>query len=160
MSDDFDSKLSLYLRSEKALFTLALREKARQAVYVIFALMALLATLVLCNIGLFYTLLDYISPQLCAFVLAGINILISVIMIIISAKKKTTGEVDALIEIRDFAKTEVADELQKSKKEIAEMGSSVKNVADDVNAILSGTAFGIQTLLPILQRILKSKKNE
>jgi hypothetical protein len=159
MNSNFDAKLNLYVRAERAMLTLTLREKKRQMVYITCALLALLTTLILLNIGAFYTLLTYLSPQLSAFALAGLNLLIILIMLILAGKKKNTAEIEALSDIRDFAKTEVITELQVSTQNIVDMSQSIKHVADDVNAVLSGEMFGLQGLISMLHHIVKSKKS-
>jgi hypothetical protein len=159
MNDNFDAKLNLYMRAERAMLTLTLREKVRQMVYITCALLALLTTLILLNIGAFYTLLTYLSPQLSAFTLAGLNLLLILIMLMLASKKKNTAEVEALSDIRDFAKTQVMTELQASTQNIVDMSQSIKHVADDVNAVLSGEAFGLQGLISMLHRVVKPKQN-
>lgn|SRR3990167_5579403 len=153
MGDNFDDKLSLYLRSEKILLKLTLREKARQLSYYILAILTFLVALISLNIGLFYCLQNYLNPAQCAFSLASFNLIVSIVMVLIATKKKANPEMAELSEIRDFAKENVIKDLQKSKNEIVDASKNIKD-------IVSGKIFNIQSIIPILQKILNISHKE
>ena len=75
----------------------------------------------------------------------------------LSKKKKHQHDVEALRDIRDFAKAEVSHDIKLATDDVVHMGKSVKHIAHDVSSIFSGEAFGLAGLIPIIQSILKRK---
>ncbi|MDF1757053.1 MAG: hypothetical protein P1U74_01975 [Legionellaceae bacterium] len=160
MNNNFESKLNLYLRSEKALLTLLVREKSRQIVFIVLAIFALLSTLILLNVSAYYALLGYLTPQISTLVLAGANVIISIVMLLIANKKTNQVQAAGLVEVRDFAKSQVAEELLQSKNEIMAVIYSIKHVTDDVGEFFSGKLLWLESILPLISNFLSSKKSK
>nr|MCH9756694.1 hypothetical protein [Gammaproteobacteria bacterium] len=120
-------------------------------------LVALLTALIMLDIAVFFTLKTYFLTKITAFILAGANGLLFLIFILFSKRNKHQKEVEALKDIRNFAKEEVTKDLKVVKDEVVEIGHSVGHVVHDVSSVLSGEAFGLARILPILHQFLKSK---
>jgi len=158
MDGNFDNKLNLYLRSERAMLDIFVRNKLRQLFFVSLGFVALLTALIMFDIAIFFTLQSYFTTNITAFILAGSNILLFLIFLLFASRKKHQREVEALRDIRDFAKEQVGQDVKIATDEVVSMGKSVKHVAHDVSSIFSGEAFGLAGLIPIIQSILKPKK--
>ncbi|MCH9764014.1 MAG: hypothetical protein K0U24_07330 [Gammaproteobacteria bacterium] len=157
MDDNFESKLHVYIRSERALFDIFLRDKARQLFCIAIGFIALLTALVMLNISFFYALNTIFPVTITAFILAGINVFLFLISLLFSKRKRHKKEVEALKDIRDFAEEALKKDLKVVKNEAVEIGQSVGHVVRDVSSIVRGEAFGLANLLPIIRHILKNK---
>jgi hypothetical protein len=157
MDGDFDNKLNLYLRSERAMLDIFVRNKLRQLFFVSLGFVALLTALIMLDIALFFTLKTYFETNITAFILAGSNALLFLIFILFAQQKKHQQEAKALRDIRDFAREQVAQDVKIATDDVVKMGKSVKHVAHDISSIFSGEAFGLAGLVPIIQSILKRK---
>jgi len=157
MDGNFDSKLNLYLRSERAMLDIFVRNKLHQFFFISLGFVALLTALIMFDIAIFFTLKNYFSTPITAFILAGSNTLLCLIFLLFSKHKKHQREVDALRDIRDFAKEQVSSDVKIATNEMVHMGKSVKHITHDISSIFSGEAFGLAGLIPILRTILKPK---
>ncbi len=157
MDDNFESKLHVYIRSERALFDIFLRDKARQLFCIAIGFIALLTALVMLNISFFYALNTIFPVTITAFILAVINVFLFLISLLFSKRKRHKKEVEALKDIRDFAEEALKKDLKVVKNEAVEIGQSVGHVVRDVSSIVRGEAFGLANLLPIIRHILKNK---
>jgi len=157
MDGNFENKLNLYLRSERAMLDIFVRNKLRQLFFVSLGFIALLTALIMLDIALFFTLKTYFETNITAFILAGGNLLLFLIFLLFAKHKKHQQEAKALRDIRDFAKDQVAQDVKIATDDVVNMGKSVKHVAHDISSIFSGEAFGLAGLVPIIQSILKRK---
>ncbi|MDX2346592.1 MAG: hypothetical protein QNK11_06975 [Legionella sp.] len=143
MADKFDAKLQLYLRSERAMLGVFLRNQSRKYLLILIGFIALFIALILCDIGVFFVLNTYLSTPKTAFVLACAHVLLFLILMIFSKIKHHQKEVAALEDIRDFAKEEVSKDLKAAKDEVLEVGSSVGHVVHDITSIFNGELLGL-----------------
>lgn len=158
MDGNFENKLNLYLRSERAMLDIFIRNKLRQLFFISLSFVALLTALIMFDIAIFFTLQNYFATNITAFILAGSNALLFLIFILFAIQKQHQHEIKALRDIRDFAKEQVGQDVKIAADEVVHMGKSVQHVAHDVSSILRGEAFGLAGLIPIIQSILKTKK--
>jgi len=157
MNGNFDKKLNLYLRSERAMLDIFVRDQLRQLFFVSLGLIALFTALIMFDIAIFVTLQHYFTANITAFILAGIHVGLCLIFILCAKHKKNQRDIEALRDIRDFAKEQVCQDIKIATDDVIHMGKSVKNITHDVSSIFSGEAFGLAGLIPIIQRILKHK---
>lgn len=157
MDGNFESKLNLYLRSERAMLNIFVRNKLRQLFFMSLGFVALLTALIMLDIAIFFTLKNYFSTHITAFILAGSHALLFLIFLLFAKHKKHQHEADALRDIRDFAKDQVSHDVKLATSEVVKMGNSVKHVTHDISSIFSGEAFGLAGLIPIIRSILKHK---
>jgi hypothetical protein len=149
MKDAFSRQLSLYLRSERTLLNLFLRDKSRQLFFVFAGLGFLLIAVLLCDIGCFFVLKQHVSVPMTAFILAGAHGLFFLICLWFARRKKQSREAQALQTIRDFAKDEVLNDVAMVKDEALDMSRTAKS-------ILKGECFQFVRFIPILKDLLKS----
>ena len=79
MSEDFNAKMKLLIKSEKALLSLEMRKKSRQTVWVAIGLLAVLAGLVMLNVTVFLLLETHYSNLVSAAILSGLNLLVAIL---------------------------------------------------------------------------------
>jgi hypothetical protein len=149
MKDNFECKLSLYLRSERAMLDIFLRDKSRQLFFIGMGFVALFIALIFFDIALFFILKIYFSIHITAFILAGAHALFFLICLGFSKRKKQQKEVEALKDIRDFSKEEVVKDLKNAKNEVLDISHSVKSIC-------RGEFLSLARLIPILRDLLKS----
>ena len=101
---NFEKKLGLYLRSERAMLDVFVRNQVRRLFFVSLGLIALFTALMMFDIAMFFTLQHYFPTNITAFILAGSHIVLCLIFILCAKHKKHQREVEALRDIRDFAK--------------------------------------------------------
>lgn len=156
MNGNFDEKLSLYLRSERAMLDIFFRNTLRQIFFMILGFIALLTALIMLDIALFFTLQNYFKTHLTAFILSGSHVFLFFIFYLLAKHKKHQQETKALRDIRDFAKDHVTHDLKIATDEVVHVGKSVKRMTHDISSIFSSEAFGLVGLIPLIQRIIKS----
>ncbi|MDF1677135.1 MAG: hypothetical protein P1U32_00365 [Legionellaceae bacterium] len=159
MDSQFDRKLSLYMRSERAMLAVWLRRKARQLFWVLIALVACLTALILVDIGAFLTLSTYYSSKMSAFMLAGFNGVLCLVCIAFASRKGHKAEEAALKDIRDVAKDELGKDLKVVTDEVVEVGQSVGNAVHGVSTFFNGD-FGLTSLLATLHYFLKHQQEK
>ncbi len=157
MDRDFNNKLSLYLRSESAMLDIFMRNQLRQLFFMSLGFIALFTALIMLDIAMFFTLQHYFLTHITAFILTGSHVVLCLIFILCAKHKKHQREVEALRDIRDFAKEQVSHDIKIATDDVIHMGKSVKNITHDVSSIFNGEAFGLAGLIPIIQSILKRK---
>ena len=158
MCSQFESKLNVYIRSERAMLDIFVRDKLRQLFFIAIGVIALFTTLILFDIAIFFTLTTYFSTKITAFILADANAILFLMSILFSKRKKHRKEVEALKEIRDFAKEEVLKDVKVVTDEVVEVGQSVGHAVHGASSIFSGEVFSLASLLATINSLLKNKK--
>ncbi|MDF1645468.1 MAG: hypothetical protein P1U61_00595 [Legionellaceae bacterium] len=159
MKNEFDSKLNLYLRSERVMLDIFVRDKLRQLFWVSMGLVALLTALIMLDIALFFTLSPYFSIKVTAFILTGFHVFLCLLFILRSKRSKHRKEVEALRDIRDFAKDEVTKDLKVAKDEVLEVGHSVGEAVHQASSVFNGEILNLAHLLPIIRHFLKGRQS-
>ena len=158
MCKNFESKLNVYIRSERAMLDIFMRDKLRQLLLVVIGVIALFTALIMLDLSLFFTLKSHFSTEMTAFILGDANILVFVVSLLFSKRKKHRKEVEALKEIRDFAKEEVLKDVKVATDEVVEVGQSVGHVVQGASSIFNGEVFSLASLLATINTLLKNKK--
>lgn len=154
----FDKRLGLYIRSERALLDITIRNKLRQLFYLTIGFIVLLTALIMLDIGVFFSLKTHYPIHVTAFILAGSNLAIFILLLIFAKRKRYQRERVMLEEIRDYAKAEVQDELKDTAHDFMEASYSVKQFTHQISSIFSGEVLGLASLIPIIKKILHSKE--
>jgi len=161
MNTDLNTKLNLLIRSEKALFKIEIRKRARQTVFITIALLAVLITLIMLNVTVYLSLAAHYSTQLSAAILTGSNLSVAILFFVIATYQGTSSEAESLQEIRDFAWDQVATELNGVKQQVSDFGDGVKRIKNGVDSVIDRDIFGLRSIIPLIQAFstLKKKKN-
>ncbi len=158
MSEDFNAKMKLLIKSEKALLSLEMKKKSRQTIWVALGLVAVLVTLVMINITA-YLYLSATHTQLeAATILTGLNIAVAILFFVLASRQSVGAEAASIEDIRDFAWEQVSGDLDEVKQHAADLKNSVVKVKKTVDSFTTGDAFGIKKVLPIITTLIDLNK--
>ena len=158
MSEDFNAKMKLLIKSEKALLSLEMRKKSRQTVWVAVGLLAVLVSLIMLNVTVFLYLETSYSNLESAAILSGINLLAALLFFTIASRQDRGAEAESIEEIRDFAWGQISTDIDEVKQNVSEFTSSVKKVKRTVDSFTTGDAFGIKKVMPIITTLINLNK--
>jgi hypothetical protein len=160
MSEDFNAKMKLLIKSEKALLSLEMRKKSRQTVWVALALVAVLITLIMINVTVYLYLSSTHSNLEAAAILTGLNLAVAVLFFVIASRQNTGTEAASIEDIRDFAWDQVSSDLDEIKHHATDLKDSVFKVKKTVDSFTTGDAFGIKKVLPIITTLIDLNKRK
>ena len=160
MSEDFNAKIKLLVKSEKALLSLEMRKKSRQTVWIALGLVAVLVTLVMINITAYLYLSSTHTPLEAAAILTGINLLVAILFFIIASRQDRGTEAASIEDIRDFAWDQVSTDIDEVKQHATDLKNSIVKVKKTVDGFTTGDAFGIKKVLPIITTLIDLNKRK
>ena len=160
MSEDFNAKMKLLIKSEKALLNLEMRKKGRQTLWMALALLAVLTGLAMLNVTVYLLLAEYFSTLQAAAILSGLNLLVAAVFFWIASRQNLGAEAQSIEDIRDFAWEQVSTDLNEVKQNISELKQSVVKVKSSVDSFTSGGAFGFNKVLPIITTLIELNKKK
>jgi len=160
MSEDFNAKIQLLIKSEKALLSLEMRKKSRQTVWVALALVAVLVTLVMVNITVYLYFSTTHSQLEAAAILTGLNLGVAILFFVIASRQSNGPEAESIEGIRDFAWEQVSNDIDEVKQNFTEFKDSLVKVKKTVNHFTTGDAFGFKKILPIITTLIDLNKRE
>jgi hypothetical protein len=160
MSEDFNAKIKLLIKSEKALLSLEMKKKSRQTVWVALGLVAVLVTLVMVNITAYLYLAATRTPLEAAAILTGLNIAVAVLFFILASRQSVGAEAASIEDIRDFAWEQVSSDLDEVKPPANDFKNSVGKVKKTVAGFTTGDAVGIKKVLPIITTLIDLNKRK
>ena len=158
MSEEFNAKIKLLIKSEKALLSLEMKKKSRQTLWIALALVAVLVTLVMVNITAYLYLSSTHTNLEAATILTGLNIAVAVIFFVLASRQTVGAEAASIEDIRDFAWKQVSTDLDEVKQNMTEFKNSVVKVKKTVDGFTTGDAFGIKKVLPIITTLIDLNK--
>jgi len=150
MNQDLSKTIKLIVKSEKALFKLEIQKKSKQFIWVAIGIVAIFITLVMFNITIFFYLSDKYTTLVSTSVLSVINLIFTAISFYIASNNNKSAEVKSIEEIRDYAWSQIANDLDEAKSTIDEFKDSVLKAKDNL--------FGIKSLLPLITTIVEYSK--
>ena len=160
MSEDFNAKMKLLIKSEKALLSLEMRKRSRQTVWVAVALLAVLISLIMLNVTVFLYLETKYSNFESAAILSGLNIAAAALFFFVASRQDRGAEAESIEEIRDFAWGQISTDIDEVKQNVSEFTNSVKNVKRSVDSFTSGDAFGFKKVMPIINTLIALNKRK
>ena len=160
MSEDFNAKIKLLVKSEKALLSLEMRKKSRQTVWIALGLVAVLVTLVMINITAYLYLSSTHTPLEAAAILTGINLIVAILFFIIASRQDRGTEAASIEDIRDFAWDQVSTDIDEVKQHATDLKNSIVKVKKTVDGFTTGDAFGIKKVLPIITTLIDLNKRK
>jgi len=144
----FDGRLKVYMRSEKAILDIYIRNKLRTLFYTSLAFICILTALVMLDIGVFFTLTTYFTTKNTAFILAGSNLVLFILLICFARRKRYQRELQSLEAIRDVVKEDI-------EEEVFEVTQGLRQVTDHISSL-----FSIAGLAPILKKVIQTSKSK
>jgi flagellar basal body-associated protein FliL len=160
MSEDFNAKIKLLIKSEKALLSLEMKKKSKQTLWVALGLVAVLVALVMVNITAYLYLAETHTPLEAAAILTGLNIVVAVVFFMLASRQTVGAEAAAIEDIRDFAWEQVSTDINEVKQNVTEFKDSVVKVKKTVDGFTTGDAFGMKKILPIITTLIDLNKRK
>jgi hypothetical protein len=160
VNDEFNAKIKLLIKSEKALLSLEMKKKSRQTVWIALGLVAVLVTLVMINITAYLYLSSTRTPLEAAAIQTAVNIALAVLFFILASRQTLGAEAASIEDIRDFAWDQVSTDIEEVKQNVAEFKNSVVKVKKTVDGFTTGDAFGIKKVLPIITTLIDLNKRK
>lgn len=160
MQEDFNTKLNLLIKSEKALLRLEMRKRGRQSLFIAVALLAVLAALALLNVAIYLYLLTKFSPVSSAGILSGFNLMIAVIFFIVASRQDAGPESEPLEDIRDFALEQVSRDLDGVKQQVGEFTEGIRKVSGSLQSVMSRDYAAPTAMLPFIHSLLAARKKK
>ena len=160
MNQDFNTRLNLLLKSEKALFRLEMRRRSRQTLFVAIALLAVLVALAMMNLAVYFYLETRFSPMMSAAILAGLNLTVAALFLFVASRQDVGPEAESLQEIRDFAWEQVSGDIEGVKQQVSEFTDGVRRVGGNIHAAMHRDYAALVALLPFLRSLLEARKKK
>jgi choline-glycine betaine transporter len=161
MNDDFQAKIKLLVKSEKAMLNLEMRRKSRQTFWIAMALLAILVALVMLNVTVYLLLAERYSNLQAAAILSGINLLVAGIFFFIASRQNMSAESKSIEDIREFAWSQVSSDLDDVKESVNEFKQSVVKVRRSVDSFTGSSMFGgINKVMPIISTLIDLNKKK
>lgn len=160
MKEDFNAKLNLLIKSEKALFRLEMRKRGRQTLFIAVALLAVMVALSLLNVAIYLYLVTRFSPMISAGILSGFNLMVAVIFFIVAFRQDTGPESESLEEIRDFAWEQVSRDFDGVKQQIGDFTDGIRRVSGSIHSVMHRDYSALAAMLPFVQSLLVARKKK
>jgi len=158
MSEDFNAKMKLLIKSEKALLSLEMRKRSRQTVWIALAMVAVLVSLVMLNVSTYLYLSESFTNLQTAMIMTVSNIVIATLCFVIASRQTRGVEAESIEDIRDFAWEQISTDIDDVKQNVSEFKASVVKAKRSVDSFASGDAFGIKKVLPIITTLIDLNK--
>jgi len=150
MSEDFNAKMKLLIKSEKALLALEMRKKTKQTVWIALAMIAVLVALIMLNVTVFLYLETKYTNLESAFIQTVLNIVLAALFFMVASRQNRGAEAESIEEIRDFAWSQISTDIDEVKQHIGEFSSSIKKVKNSVDSFTSADPFGVKKVIPVI----------
>ena len=150
MNQDLSKTIKLIVKSEKALFKLEVRKKSKQFVWASIGIVAVFITLVMLNITIFFYLSNSYTTLVSTSILTIMNLVFTTIAFYIASSNTKSTEAKSIEEIRDYAWTQIANDIDGTRNSIDELKESILKAKDNL--------FGFKSLLPIITTLIDYSK--
>ncbi|MDA7817708.1 hypothetical protein N9A28_05925 [Sulfurimonas sp.] len=150
MNQDLSTKIKLLIKSEKALLDLEIRKKSKQAVWIAVGILSAFIALVMLNATMFLYLSNNFTTVTSAAILTMINLGFTALAFYIASTQGQDSESESIKDIRDYAWTQLANDIDETKENINEFKDSILQAKENI--------FGLKNLLPIITSIISLSK--
>ena len=159
---EFVMKLRILLRAEMTLFKAEAQRRANGYALLGLSIGCVLVALVFVNIGAFFYLTDSEVDSRAAFILAGCNLGLAFLPLLLRRRGKPGPEELMVREIRDMALAEVSMDVDKVTAEVAAVGAAVSHVKSGVSAFTGAglAGEGLKALGPLLAMVINLLKKK
>ncbi|SFZ98204.1 hypothetical protein MNB_SV-5-1105 [hydrothermal vent metagenome] len=156
MSEEFNAKMKLLIKSEKALLALEMRKKSRQTIWIAMALVAVLVSLVMVNVTVFLYLETKYDNLEAAGILTVLNLALSGLFFLIASRQNRGAEAESIEDIRDFAWEQVSADIDEVKQHVTDFKQSVVKVKKGVDSFTSTGP--LNKVMPIITTLIDLNK--
>jgi hypothetical protein len=152
--EDLIAKLRLLAKAEAILVRLHLRRAVKQVSLVLVAALFGLIGLAMLNVALYFSLTQQIGPAPAALVVAGLNLLLAVIAVIVAGRLGLGPEAGDAESIRDIASADLASEAERLRSQLDDVGQDIKRMSAAVTGITQPGGIGLPTLFQWLMTLV------
>jgi type VI protein secretion system component VasK len=160
--DETVTKMRILARAEMTLAKISAQRAAHRATYYAVAIGLVLLTVVLINVGAYHMLVEHISAATAAFILAGANALLTLVVVFAASRVRAGPEEKLVQEIREMALADLTEDVDEVRKEFAEIGEGVKRLRSGISSVagggFGGGLAGAATLITTIIDVLKKHK--
>ena len=149
--------LKILARAEVTLFKADAQRRTNQAMLAAISIGCVFVGLVFVNMGLFFLLTEAEVDSRAAFILAGGNIALALVPLLLRRQSKPGPEELMVREIREMAAEQVSTELTGVADEVAAVGAGIKQVRSSITSLGSGggAMSALGPVLPLVIDLLK-----
>jgi len=162
--NEFVRKLRILLRAEITLVKAEAQRRANMYALTGLSIGCVLVALIFANVGAFFYLTDSDIDSRAAFILAGVNLGLAVVPMLLKQQVKPGPEEKMVREIREMAIDEVSKDVEAVAQEVAAVGTAINQVKSSVSAFsgggMLGLGGGLQALGPFLSMAISLMKKK
>jgi len=136
--DEFIVKLRILVRAQVTLFKADAQRQKNQALLASISIGCVFVAIVFVNVGLFFVLTESDIDSHAAFILAGGNLALAIVPMLIRSRAKPGPEEEMIREIRDMAGDEVSKDIKEVADDFAAVGDGIKQLKSGVSAFTGG----------------------
>lgn len=155
-------KLRILARAEVTLFKADAQRRTNHAMLSAISIGCIFVALVFVNVGVFFWLTDAAIDSKAAFMLAGGNLALAFVPVLLRKQSKPSTEETMVREIRDMAAAEVTKDITAVSDEVAAVGSGIKQLKSGMSSFGGGGSGGalgaLGPILPLIIDLLKKSK--
>jgi hypothetical protein len=123
--------ISIIFRAERLIAQRRMAVIRRQTGMMAAAGIAAGVGLVMLNVAAYFALVERLSPQTSALIVALTNIVLAAILVSVATKQNADAEVSGVAEVRDLAMEDLETEIQMATEEVKGMAEGVRNMVRD-----------------------------
>ncbi|UCH49415.1 MAG: hypothetical protein JSU95_06455 [Betaproteobacteria bacterium] len=160
--DETVTKMRILARAEMTLAKISAQRAAQRATFYAVAIGLVLLTVVMLNVGAYHLFIERMSAATSAFILAGANALLALIVVFAASRVRAGPEEKLVQEIREMALADLTEDVDELRKEFAQIGEGVKRLRSGFSSFtgdgFGGGLAGAATLISTLSELLKKHK--
>jgi hypothetical protein len=157
--DELMLKLKILTRAELTLARANLRRLAIRTSLAVVAIGMVLLMVVMFNVGIYDVLAARHGNATAAFMVAGGNGLLALILFFIGNSIRPGPEQEMVREIREMALAELAEDASQIQKDFTELGADVQRIRDGFGAFTDGGGTVLTSLAPLVSLALDALKH-
>ena len=159
MMQDTMTRLRAFAKVQSLLTSMEFRRLATQGSMLLAALVMGLVALVMLNLAGFLGLAEKIGYAWSALVFAGIDLVLTAIVVTIAKGLKPGPEVESATQVRDLLLNEITADAEKLRTDFMQARADVQRIRTGI-AAFAGGAKGIGPVVDLLTGALRKKKKK
>jgi hypothetical protein len=136
--NEIATKARILMRAEMTLFKADAQRRGNKLLLASLSILCVFVALVFANMGLFFNLTDSAIDSRAAFILAGGNLALAIIPLLLMRQSKPGPEEIMVREIREMAATELSKDVDEIAEQVASVGSSINQLKNGISSFSAG----------------------
>jgi hypothetical protein len=156
--DETILKLRILARAEVTLARVHGRVLARRLLLAALTVGAILLTVVMVNLGSFELLAERFGKGAAAFVVAGVNAALAVVLLLLAGRQRPCPEEQMVQDIRDLALAELSADAEAVRQGLDAVTSDLERIRTGIGALTGGAGAGLGNLAPVVGLLVEALK--